>query len=33
MSERRSASFPSTCSGDMYSGVPIITPAPVMPLA
>src|SRR4030042_1907381 len=33
MSERASASFPPTCSGDMYSGVPIITPPPVIPLA
>ena len=31
MSERGSASFPSACSGDMYSGVPIISPVAVMP--
>ncbi len=32
ISDRWSISFPSTCSGDMYSGVPIIIPAPVIPL-
>ena len=31
MSERRSDSRPSTCSGDMYSGVPMTLPSAVTP--
>ena len=31
MSERRSESLPSTCSGDMYSGVPMTLPSAVTP--
>lgn len=33
MSDRGSASLPSTCSGDMYCGVPAIAPAWVSPIA
>ena len=32
MSDRWSTSLASTCSGDMYSGVPMMTPAPVIPV-
>ena len=32
-SERKSTSSPAACSGDMYSGVPMISPGSVLSVA